>query len=488
MPRAEGEPLPRWRQWLTAADRARPRRLGLRNRILLSFALGSLGLSGLLSIVTFQFTRSSLLKERVESAVRQLYRDSDAIAPRLAENAAGAKSALEDLQPPSGTGPLALVRGEWVVPTGESGPAEVPTAVRALVEQQRKPARVLVRVKRGYVLVLGRPLKEADTSFYEVVDVDDLHASLRRISLSFVAGSVVTTALGMLLGAWAASRAVRPLVEAAQAANALATGQLATRLTLTDDRDLRSLSSSFNDMADALQERVERDARFTSDVSHELRSPLTTLSASIEVMQARRDEMPERAQAALDLMVADVIRFRGLVEDLLEISRYDARAVRLNLEDLLVAEFVRQAVSVSAAPSTPVYVSDDAETLVTKGDKRRLARAVANLIDNGRSHGGGDLTVYVLEPPAEPGGPAGFVHIAVEDRGPGVPPEERSIIFQRFARGVGAGRRGVVDGSGLGLALVDEHVKLHGGRVWTTERVDGEQGARFVIELPAEPL
>ena len=96
------------------------------------------------------------------------------------------------------------------------------------------------------------------------------------------------------------------------------------------------LASSFNDMASALQQRIERDARFASDVSHELRSPLMTLSASVEVMEARRDEMPERAQAALDLLTSDVSRFQGLVEDLLEISRFDAGAIRLHLEDLQV--------------------------------------------------------------------------------------------------------------------------------------------------------
>ena len=479
-----GEQTPKWRRWLTAAERLRPGRLGLRSRILLSFAFGSLLLSGVLASITFQFTRSSLLKERIAASTRQFYNDADAVETRLLEDPVGG-DILDGLQPPEGTSPLALVRGEWVVTTGEAGPTELPAQLRETVERQRGSGRMLVRVERGYVLTLGRPLDQVETMFYEVVDVDDLHASLRRISFSFIAGSVVTMALGMLMGTWVSSRAVRPLAEAAQAANALATGKLTTRLSLTDDRDLRSLATSFNDMADALQERVERDARFTSDVSHELRSPLTTLSASIEVMQARRDEMPERAQAALDLMTADVARVRGLVEDLLEISRYDAGAVRLNLEELLVAEFVRQAVSVSSLPATAVYVSDDAENLITVGDKRRLARAVANLIDNGRSHGLGELAVYVTEPPDE-GPPIGHVHIAVEDRGPGVPVEERAIIFQRFARGVGSGRRGMVDGSGLGLALVDEHVKLHGGRVWATDRIDGEQGARFVIELPAE--
>ncbi len=96
------------------------------------------------------------------------------------------------------------------------------------------------------------------------------------------------------------------------------------------------LASSFNDMASALQLRIERDARFASDVSHELRSPLMTLSASVEVMEARRHELPERAQAALDLLTSDVSRFQGLVEDLLEISRFDAGAIRLHLEDLPV--------------------------------------------------------------------------------------------------------------------------------------------------------
>ena len=156
----------------------------------------------------------------------------------------------------------------------------------------------------------------------------------------------------MLLGVFAARRAVRPVAEAAQAAKAIAGGHLGTRLPPTDDPDLGVLAGSFNDMASALQLRIERDARFASDVSHELRSPLMTLSASVEVMEARRNEMPERAQAALDLLASDVSRFQGLVEDLLEISRFDAGAIRLHLEDLQVTQFVRNAVAVSAAPAT----------------------------------------------------------------------------------------------------------------------------------------
>jgi signal transduction histidine kinase len=130
-------------------------------------------------------------------------------------------------------------------------------------------------------------------------------------------------------------------------------------------------------------------------------------------------------------------------------------------------------------------VSPRAETLVMQGDRRRLARVVANLIDNARLHAGGNATVFVTEAEGD-GEPLGHVWIAVEDDGPGVAPEERELIFERFARGGVAGRRSSTDGAGLGLALVDEHVRLHGGRIWVEDRPDGHTGARFVLELPAE--
>jgi signal transduction histidine kinase len=183
--------------------------------------------------------------------------------------------------------------------------------------------------------------------------------------------------------------------------------------------------------------------------------------------------------------VADVGRFQNLVEDLLEISRFDAGAVRLHREDLLVAELVRQAMNVSTLPEADLHVDPRAEELVIQADKRRLARVLANLLENARYYGGGEVTVTV-EPAQPEGEEVADVQIAVEDHGPGVPPDERLLIFERFARGVSAGRRGTSEGAGLGLALVDEHVRLHGGRVWVDDRKDGEEGARFVIELPAE--
>jgi signal transduction histidine kinase len=124
---------------------------------------------------------------------------------------------------------------------------------------------------------------------------------------------------------------------------------------------------------------------------------------------------------------------------------------------------------------------------VIRGDRRRLARVIANLIDNARAYGGAEPEVTITEF-NQPDEAMSHILIAVEDRGPGVAPEERDLIFERFARGGGAGRRTGSEGAGLGLALVDEHVRMHGGRVWVEDRLDGDSGARFVIEMPASEL
>ena len=232
-------------------------------------------------------------------------------------------------------------------------------------------------------------------------------------------------------------------------------------------------------MAAAMEERVQRDARFASNVSHELRSPLMTLAASIEVLQNQRDDMPDRAKAALDLMAADIERFRQLVEDLLEISRFDAGVMHLDLEEVRVDELVIQAVTASTDVDVTVDIDADLAGVVVKADKRRLSRVIANLLDNAAKYGDGASRVELRK-----AGDA--VLIAVEDQGPGVPPEDREAIFFRFNRGSSAGHRRGIDGVGLGLALVAEHIRLHGGSVWVEDRRNGESGARFVIELPAE--
>ncbi len=472
----EGGPLRR------LANRSRPGALGVRRRILLTFTLGSIALSLFLAVTTYGLTKSNVIQQRIDTAT----------TPRSATRKGSGAISAPTRPPPraprtslDSTGVqnyLIRYRDEW---SGAPDPDSLPPELVERVVEDGEPASQIANVADELNIVVGWDLGVG--TYFEFFNLDEAEATLSSVRLSLMFAALISTLLGVLLGIFAARRAVKPVATAAQAASSIAGGRLDTRLETTDDPDLRILTESFNEMAEALQQRVERDARFASDVSHELRSPLMTLAASVEVMEARRDEMPERAQSALDLLSSDVTRFQGLVEDLLEISRFDAGAIRLHLEELMAAEFVRQAVAVSSMPSTPIHVSERAEETLIRGDRRRLARVIANLIDNARAYGGGEpeITISVVDDDQDQ-----MIHIqiAVEDRGPGVADTERELIFERFARGGGAGRRTGSEGAGLGLALVDEHVRMHGGRVWVEDRLDGESGARFVIDLMAMEL
>lgn len=487
---AEAEPAPAtvptsrlarlWHRWRSRLSIARP---SLRTQMALMFALGSLLLSGFLAMAAYTFTRSSLLSQRDRSSIEQGYRNAQIAQNDLVSGARTATSAIERLRSLGVSRSAVFVHDTWARSSSRFGEPLIPATLRQRVISDKQPARMVVQIEGRPSLIVGIPLTATDAAYFEVSDLGDVASTLNSVRLSLLFGGLIATMSGAVVGWFAANRTVRPLGDAARAAKAIAGGRLDTRLQPTKDQDLGVLAEAFNDMAAALQTKIERDNRFASDVSHELRSPLMTLAASAEVMQARRDEMPTRAQAALDLLVADVTRFQGLVEDLLEISRFDAGAIRLHSEELLVGEFVRQAVAVSSVRDAPVSVTDEADQLIINGDRRRLARVIANLIDNARNHGGGMPTVTVVAVDDSE-----HVQIAVEDHGTGVPVDERSLVFERFARGVTAGRRSSSDGAGLGLALVDEHVRMHGGRVWVEDRLDGDPGARFVIELTSERL
>ena len=471
-------------------NRSRPKALGLRRRILLIITLGSIALSLFLATTTFGLTRSNLVNERDEVAISSSRRNAEGVRrdlgpnlPNLPTEPGAAQRSLDNVGVQRYT---IFFRGRFWFGSTPYTNDNLPNDLTEQVITDGQSARQIVDIDGEPTIVVGWAVPDVG-AYFEFFPLDDIDSSLANLRVALVLAALITTGLGVLVGVFAARRAVRPLGTAAQAASAIAGGRLDTRLEGTEDPDLRVLTESFNDMAEALEQRVERDARFASDVSHELRSPLMTLTASVEVMEARRDDLPERAQAALDLLSSDVVRFSGLVEDLLEISRFDAGAIRLNMEELLAAEFVRQAVAVSSHPETPVMVSERAETALIRGDKRRLARVIANLIDNARAYGGGDtdITIEINNLDSEP---VSHLTIAVEDHGEGVAESERSLIFERFARGGGAGRRTGSEGAGLGLSLVDEHVRMHGGRVWVEDRLDGESGARFVIELMATDL
>ena len=139
--------------------------------------------------------------------------------------------------------------------------------------------------------MVGIPIPSVHAFYFEVFDLSDLDHTLRVLGLTLFVAGVVTTILGIALGRFASVRSLRPLADVSRAAGAIAGGDLDTRLDAdAADPDLEGFTHSFNAMVDQLQERIEREARFNSDVSHELRSPLTTLAAAMEVLEADRDE------------------------------------------------------------------------------------------------------------------------------------------------------------------------------------------------------
>jgi signal transduction histidine kinase len=463
----------------------RPPRLGLRPRITLAFAASGLLLSALLAGSTWAITRESLLTQREASATRQAYQNARFMETQIPEgvNAPPIRDALNSLVTPAR--PLIRTQDDlgnevWISRVPSFDQDALPASLKQVVIRGRA-ARMRYELNGEPELAIGIPLTGQSASYYEIVSLAELQNTLESLAVSLFGASLITTLAGAALGYWISRRTLRPLSNVGVAAEAIAGGRLDTRLEGGDDPDLEALVSSFNHMAQALEERIERDGRFASDVSHELRSPLMTLAASIEVLALRREEMPdESSRAAVDLMAADIARFQQLVDDLLEISRFDAGVARLSLDEVSPIELVHHAVDASTDRTVPIKAGPEMEELVVRADKRRLVRVIANLLDNAEKYGGGATGVSVDRR-------NGNVEIAVEDAGAGIPDEDRELVFERFSRGAGAaGRRsGSSDGVGLGLALVTEHVRLHGGSVRVEDRPDGQSGARFVISLPA---
>ena len=315
---------------------------------------------------------------------------------------------------------------------------------------------------------VGIPIPSVHAFYFEVFDLSDLDHTLRVLGLTLFVAGVVTTLLGIGLGRFASVRSLRPLADVSRAAGAIAGGELDTRLDAdAADPDLEGFTNSFNAMVDQLQERIEREARFNSDVSHELRSPLTTLAAALEVLEADRDKLPPRSQRALQLLSDDLRRFQRMVGDLLEMSRADAGSVDVFLEEVSVSELVQRSVEagfghmVAHGPGGPpeVHIDPAVRSWRVGVDKRRFERVMVNLMENADHYGGG-ATAIAVGPDEDM-----QVEVIVDDDGPGIDPLERLKIFERFYRGSASGRRGTGTGTGLGLALVAEHMHVMHGNV-----------------------
>ncbi|HEX7304083.1 HAMP domain-containing sensor histidine kinase [Lentzea sp.] len=430
-------------------------RLTLRRRVTLSFSLGLLVVTSVLAFATWNLATGYLLRQREAGAARQAELNA-----RLA-GASPSAAALGDLLAGPDSAILVLTPFGPVTAGRPVDPGLLPAELL-----EHPPGTATVTVDGTPMLVVARPLP-GGAVYVELSGLQQLDGTFAFLGAMLVAGTIGSALLGAALGSWASGRALRPLAELSSVAGRIAGGDLRARLPAQDDPDLAALAAKFNSTAQALEQRALRDARFASDVSHELRSPLTTMVNAGAVLRRRREHLPGTAGTALELLTSEVDRFARMVVDLLEISRAD-QTDDPPPEEIALDALVRNVV----ATREPVPL--DLEPAVVIGDRRRLDRVLTNLLDNADRHAGGAVLVRVREC-------GGRVRLAVEDAGPGVPEDLREQVFERFARGVMAGSRGDDTGSGLGLALVREHVHRLGGRVWVEDRLPA--GARFVVEM-----
>ena len=450
-------------------DRLPLGRLPLRHRIGVAFAGVSLVVTGLFATVTWNLASYYLVEQRVESATRQLAVNLQLVERAMADTAdvGGLDDLLTGLAGTPDT-TVALRRdGAWTTSGREVDPDLLPAGVLALAENGTG-ARQRVMVAGMPSVVVAAPMPGGDV-FVEVFPMQRLDANLRFLSVVLFTGVAVSALLGLALGQWAGRRALLPLTAVTRAAARIAGGDLTARLPSSTDAELAPLVATFNRTADDLEQRVSRDARFAADVSHELRSPLTTLVNAAAVLTRRRDELAPTAREAVELLDGEIQRFRRMVLDLLEISRSDT----LQREDGELGALVHGLVAVRGGEHVPEV--DAPEPVTVRVDRRRLDQILGNLLDNADAHGGGARRIGVA--PRDR-----YARIEVDDAGPGIPPEQRLAVFERFARGTLAGSRGDGGGIGLGLSLVAAHVRRHDGRVWVEERPGG--GTRVVVELP----
>lgn len=451
-------------------------------RVTFVYAIGALLLSSTVAGATFALAQNRLLADRESQHRVQAFFNYKDLLQRLealpSDDEPDAQNdfyinALKDLSRPNGSDSI-LYLSDNTVRSSNLIREDIPD--RIVFENLNGTDVADQRYQEAGITSYMVGVTLDDLVYYERLQMAELDATLGSLRAILVGVAVAASLAGAMLGYYSARRALAPVTRISSAARAIAAGDYTTKLDLQADRDLGVLSNAFNDMVDAVRDRIEREQRFTSDVSHELRSPLMTLTASVEVLERRKESLPHVAQQAVDLLSQDLVRFQTLVEDLLEISRLEAGAVQLQLSRFKLAEFLENVIAQSQSLFIDLNFSEgDAQAAIT-ADKRRLAQVMTNLIENADKYGEGatEVSFEVM---------GGYVQIVVDDAGPGVPADEREHIFERFGRET-AGNRASATGFGLGLSLVAEHVRIHGGSVWVTDRIDGQHGARFVVQLP----
>jgi two-component system sensor histidine kinase MtrB len=279
---------------------------------------------------------------------------------------------------------------------------------------------------------------------------------------------------------------VRPVRLAANVAQQFTQGNFSLRLPINSKDELATLANSFNEMAASIEQQISRlenlsrvQQRFVSDVSHELRTPLTTLRMASEVIYNHRMNFEPPVARSAELLVAQLDRFERLLEDLLEVSRFDAEVAVLEPVEFDVTALIKRCVSdlgVDADEKTSgISLSSENEIVTITADIRRVERIMRNLLSNALDHcDGTQIEIQISATEAE-------VAVGVRDYGTGLDQASLIRVFDRFWR-ADPSRARVRGGTGLGLSIALEDARLHNGELDAWGRPG--KGAHFVLTLP----
>ncbi|MGV9250996.1 sensor histidine kinase [Streptomyces sp. NPDC003697] len=372
--------------------------------------------------------------------------------------------------------------------------ADVPTSLRTAVARKQplssgntSPYHLYWQrvVRHGTpCLVAGTKVIGGGPTGYMVKSLEPEAKDLNSLAWSLGIATGLALIGAALLAQAAATTVLKPVHRLGVAARRLGEGRLDTRLRVSGTDELADLSRTFNNAAEALEKRVadmaardEASRRFVADMSHELRTPLTAITAVTEVLEEELDSesggVDPMIEPAVRLVVSETRRLNDLVENLMEVTRFDAGTARLVLDDVDVADQITACIDARAWLDA---VELDAERGIhARLDPRRLDVVLANLVGNALKHGGSPVRVSVREADDE-------IVIRVRDHGPGIPEDVLPHVFDRFYKASASRPRS--EGSGLGLSIAMENAHIHGGDITAANSADG--GAVFTLRLPKD--
>jgi two-component system sensor histidine kinase MtrB len=339
------------------------------------------------------------------------------------------------------------------------------------------------------VLIVGKRINIPSGGLYEMYIVFSLEN--QTATLTLIRNSLLLTGLGLIfliaMITWLVVRqVVKPVREAARIATQFTKGDFSQRMKVESQDEMATLAQSYNEMAQSIEQQISRlenlsrvQQRFVSDVSHELRTPLTTLRMASEVIYNQRTAFDPLVARSSELLAAQIDRFERLLEDLLEVSRFDAEVAGLEPVEFVVLGLIKRCVKDfeigEVDTESGIRVLTDSPVVLIQADARRVERIMRNLLSNALDHADGkEVVVNIVATDTEVG-------IGVRDYGSGLDESALIRVFDRFWR-ADPSRARVRGGTGLGLSIALEDARLHNGELDAWGRPG--RGAHFVLTLP----